>query len=72
MSSDNNSKGILLVIAAMTMFAMQDSLIKFIFEKASLYEIFFGRYFVAAFLLFGYIKFKRQKVSLKTFYPLQL
>ena len=48
MSTDNNSKGILLIIAAMTLFAMQDSLIKFIFEKAALYEIFFGRYFVAA------------------------
>ena len=33
MSTDNNSKGILLIIAAMTLFAMQDSLIKFIFEK---------------------------------------
>ena len=51
MSTDNNSKGILLIIAAMTLFAMQDSLIKFIFEKAALYEIFFGRYFVAAILL---------------------
>ena len=45
MSTDNNSKGILLIIAAMTLFAMQDSLIKFIFEKSALYEIFFGRYF---------------------------
>ena len=70
MSTDNNSKGILLIIAAMTLFAMQDSLIKFIFEKAALYEIFFGRYFVAAILLFGYIKFRGQKVSLKTYYPL--
>ncbi len=69
MITDNNSKGILLIIAAMTLFAMQDSLIKFIFEKASLYEIFFGRYLVAAILLFGFIKFKRQKVSLKTYYP---
>ena len=69
MSTDNNSKGILLIIAAMTLFAMQDSLIKFIFEKAALYEIFFGRYFVAAILLFGYIKFRGQKVSLKTYYP---
>ena len=66
MSTDNNSKGILLIIAAMTLFAMQDSLIKFIFEKAALYEIFFGRYFVAAILLFCYIKFRGQKVSLKT------
>ena len=40
MSTDNNSKGILLIIAAMTLFATQDSLIKFIFEKAALYEIF--------------------------------
>ena len=69
MSTDNNSKGILLIIAAMTLFAMQDSLIKFIFEKAALYEIFFGRYFVAAILLFCYIKFRGQKVSLKTYYP---
>ena len=56
MSTNNNSKGILLTITAMTFFAMQDALIKFIFEKAALYEIFFGRYFVAAILLFGYIK----------------
>ena len=70
MSTDNNSKGIVLIIIAMTLFAMQDSLIKFIFEKAALYEIFFGRYFVAAILLFCYIKFKKQKVSLKTYYPI--
>ena len=38
-------------------------------RQAALYEIFFGRYFVAAILLFGYIKFRNQKVSLKTFYP---
>ena len=37
---DKTSKGIILTILAMTMFAMQDSLIKFIFEKSSLYEIF--------------------------------
>ena len=66
MAKDNNSKGIFLIIIAMTLFAMQDSLIKYIFEKSSLYEIFFGRYFVAAVLLFSYIKFKKQKVSLKT------
>ena len=70
MSTDNNSKGIVLIIIAMTLFAMQDSLIKFIFEKAALYEIFFGRYFVAAILLFCYIKFKKQKVRLKTYYPI--
>ena len=69
-AKDNNSKGIVLIIIAMTLFAMQDSLIKFIFEKSALYEIFFGRYFVAAVLLFLYIKFKKQKVNLKTHYPI--
>ena len=69
MTRDNNSKGIILIIIAMTLFAMQDSLIKYIFEKAALYETFFGRYFVAAVLLFFYVKFKREKVSLKTYYP---
>ena len=69
MKADNNPKGILLIVTAMTFFSMQDALIKFIYEKAALYEIFFGRYFVAAILLFGYIKFRKQKVSLKTYYP---
>ena len=69
MVKDNNSKGIILIIIAMTLFAMQDSLIKYIFEKAALYEIFFGRYFVAAVLLFLYVKFKKEKVSLRTYYP---
>jgi drug/metabolite transporter (DMT)-like permease len=69
MTADNNSKGIILIMIAMTLFAMQDSLIKFIFEKSALYEIFFGRYLVAAILLFCYIKFRGQKVTLKTHYP---
>jgi drug/metabolite transporter (DMT)-like permease len=70
MNTDNNSKGIILVLIAMSLFAIQDSLIKFIFEKSALYEIFFGRYLVAAIVLFAYLSFKRQKVSLKTHYPL--
>ena len=69
MTADNNSKGIILIMIAMSLFAMQDSLIKFIFEQSSLYEIFFGRYLVAATLLFCYIKFRGQKVTLKTHYP---
>ena len=70
MSSDNNSKGIILILIAMSLFSMQDALIKFIFEQSALYEIFFGRYLVAAIVLFIYLSFKGQKVSLKTRYPL--
>ena len=69
MNTDNNSKGIVLIMIAMSLFAIQDSLIKFIFEQSSLYEIFFGRYLIAAIILFAYLTFKKQKVSLKTHYP---
>ena len=70
MSADNNSKGIVLILIAMSLFSMQDALIKFIFEQSALYEIFFGRYLVAAIVLFIYLSFKGQKVSLKTHYPI--
>ena len=43
MNTNNNPKGIILIVTAMTFFSMQDALIKFIYEQASLYEIFFGR-----------------------------
>ena len=69
MITENNSQGIILIMIAMSLFAMQDSLIKFIFEQSTLFEIFFGRYLVAALLLFAYIKFTKQVVSLKTYYP---
>ena len=69
MTLDNTSKGIFLTMIAMTMFAMQDSLIKYIFEKSSLYEIFLSRYVVAAILMFGYLKLRNIHVNLKTQYP---
>ena len=55
-AQNNNPRGIVLVIIAMSLFAMQDALIKFVFEKSALYEIFFGRYVVASFLLFCFVK----------------
>jgi len=67
---NNNPKGILLVIIAMSLFAMQDALIKFVFEQSSLYEIFFGRYVIAAFILFCFIIVTNKKVNFKTHYPL--
>ena len=51
MSSDNNSRGIILVIVAMALFSIQDALIKFIFEQTALYEIYFGRIFIASVIL---------------------
>ena len=37
MNRDNNSKGIVLILIAMSLFAIQDSLIKYIFEQSAFY-----------------------------------
>ena len=68
-TSQNNSKGILFILMGMALFSIQDALIKFIYEDAALYELYFGRTFVALILLVGYLKFSKQKVILKTHYP---
>jgi len=65
----NNSKGILYILMGMVLFSIQDALIKFIYEEAALYEMYFGRTFVALILVVGYLKFSKQKISLKTHYP---
>ena len=53
----------------MAFFSIQDALIKFIYEDAALYELYFGRTVVAFCLLVGYLKFSNQKIILKTHYP---
>jgi drug/metabolite transporter (DMT)-like permease len=68
-SAQSNSKGILFILLGMALFSIQDALIKFIYEDAALYELYFGRTFVAFILLVAYLKFSKQKISLKTHYP---
>ena len=58
----NNSKGILYILIGMVLFSIQDALIKFIYEEAALYEMYFGRTFVALILVVGYLKFSKQKI----------
>ena len=53
----------------MALFSVQDALIKFIYEDAALYELYFGRTLVALLLLVCYLKFSKQKINLKTHYP---
>ena len=67
---NNNPKGIILILAGMALFSIQDSLIKFVFEEASLYELYFGRTLTALILLLVFLKVKSQKLILKTHYPL--
>ena len=68
-SAQSNSKGILFILMGMALFSIQDALIKFIYEDAALYELYFGRTIVAFILLVGYLKISKKKINLKTHYP---
>ncbi|MDB2514793.1 DMT family transporter [Candidatus Pelagibacter bacterium] len=65
----NNPKGILFILLGMATFSIQDALIKFVYEDSALYELYFGRTFVALVLLVGYLKYSKQKINLITHYP---
>ena len=67
---NNNPKGILFILTGMALFSIQDSLIKYIFEDAALYELYFGRTLTALILLALYLKITSQKLVMKTYYPL--
>ena len=67
---NNNTKGILFILCGMALFSLQDSLIKFVYQEAALYEIYFGRTFIAAIILLAYLKIIGHKIVLKTHYPL--
>ena len=54
----------------MATFSIQDALIKFIYNDAALYELYFGRTLAAIILLVSYLKFSNKKIELKTYYPL--
>ena len=59
MPAQNNAKGILFILLGMAFFSIQDALIKFIYEDSALYELYFGRTFVALILLVSYLKFSK-------------
>ena len=54
----------------MATFSIQDALIKFIYNDAALYELYFGRTLAAIILLVSYLVLSKKKINLKTHYPL--
>ena len=67
--AQNNPKGILFILIGMGFFSIQDALIKFVYNDAALYELYFGRTIAALFLLISFLKFSNKKIKLKTYYP---
>ncbi len=67
---NNNTKGIILILTAMLIFAVQDSLMKYIYNSVALYEVYFFRTIVSFTLIIIYLKILKKPIVFKTHYPL--
>ena len=68
--SSNNTIGIIYILVAMATFSVHVSILKFIFQKTSLYEIYFGRILIAAILSGTFLLIYKKKLTLTTHYPI--
>ena len=64
MNENKNIFGIIYILIAMALFSVHDAILKYIFEKTSLYEIFFARTLIAALLSGGFLLITKQRISL--------
>ena len=69
-SKNNNPKGIIFILLAMMVFSVQDSIMKYIFNFASLYEVYLVRTLVSFTLILLFLKFTKKPVVFKSKYPL--
>ena len=69
MNANNNIFGIIYILIAMALFSVHDAILKYIFEKISLYEIFFARTLIAALLSGGFLLITKQRIICTTHYP---
>jgi drug/metabolite transporter (DMT)-like permease len=67
---NENTRGIFLVVIAMTIFSVQDVLIKLLSEDTSLFQILFFRSVLGALFIVSYLKISGQAVKLGTAYPI--
>ncbi len=67
---NNNPKGILFVLAAMLIFSVQDSIMKYIFSFVSLYEVYLIRTLVSLTIILLFLKLTKKPIIFKTQYPL--
>ena len=66
---NNNPKGIIFILIAMFIFAVQDSIMKYIYSSTSLYEVYIIRTLVSFFLVVIFLKFSKKPIIFKTHYP---
>ena len=67
---NNNPKGILLILLAMIVFSVQDSIMKYIYNFVSLYEVYLVRTLVSLIIILIFLKLTKKPIVFKTQYPL--
>jgi len=67
---NNNPKGIIYILLAMLVFSVQDSIMKYIYNFASLYEVYLIRTAVSFLIIFLFLKIAKKPAIFKTQYPL--
>ena len=65
-----NAKGIILILLGMLAFAVQDSIMKYIYSFVSLYEVYLIRTLVSFVIILLFLKLTRKPIIFKTQYPL--
>jgi drug/metabolite transporter (DMT)-like permease len=70
MIQNKNAKGIIFITFGMFVFAIQDSITKYIYEDIALYEMYFIRSFISFFIIILYLKITNKAIVFKTHYPI--
>ena len=68
--SNNNPKGILLILLGMLIVSFQDATFKYIYSSVSLYEVYLIRTLVSFVIIFLYLKITNKPIIFYTHYPL--
>ena len=67
---NNNPRGIVLILLAMMVFSVQDSIMKYIYNFVSLYEVYLVRTLVSLVIILLFLKLTKRPIVFKTQYPL--
>ena len=67
---NNNPKGIILILLGMLIFSLQDSIMKYIYNFVSLYEVYLIRTLVSFVVILLFLKITKKPIIFKTQYPL--
>jgi drug/metabolite transporter (DMT)-like permease len=67
---NNNPKGIIYILLGMLAFSVQDSIMKYIYTVASMYEVYLIRTVVSFIIIILFLKIVKKPIVFKTQYPL--